>query len=68
MVRGISYTLYLVYIITLSISIVAYAIWVIRNMKIRLNKLTRIKWIVGLIAIIMRVVLTIIEYAKESFE
>ena len=38
------------------------------HLKIRLNKLTRIKWIVGLIAIIMRVVLTIIEYAKESFE
>jgi hypothetical protein len=46
----------------LAVALVTYAIFVIKRLKIRLNMITRVKWLIGLISVLMRLLLTVIEY------
>lgn len=50
--------------ILLATATITYAIYVIKHMKIRLNRITRIKWFIALISILLRLALTIVEFAK----
>lgn len=46
----------------LAVALVTYAIFVLKRLKIRLNMITRVKWLIGLISVLMRLLLTVIEY------
>lgn len=60
-------TVDLVYICTLSIAIITYALWTIKVIKIRLNFISRVKWTIALLAIMMKLLLTIAEFIKKSY-
>lgn len=55
-------TLDLVYICTLSLAIICYALWTIKVIKIRLNLISRVKWTIALLAILMKMLLTVVEF------
>lgn len=58
----------LVYISTLSMAIIGYAIWTIRHIKIRLNLLNRVKWTIALVAILMKLLLSFAQFFKKSYD
>jgi hypothetical protein len=51
----------------LSVAIVTYAIFTARRLKIRLNRITRIKWAIAFIAILMRLALTISDFVRREY-
>lgn len=51
----------------LSVAIVTYACITARRLKIRLNRITRIKWAIAFIAIILRLALTIDEFVRREY-
>jgi hypothetical protein len=61
-------TVDLVYVCTLSMAIIGYAIWTIRHIKIRLNLLNRVKWSIALVAVLMKLSLSFAEFFKKSYD
>ena len=61
-------TVDLVYICTLSFAIITYALWTIKVIKIRLNFISRLKWTIALIAILMKLLLTVFEFFQKSYD
>lgn len=51
----------------LSCAIVAYAVYTAKNLKIRLNFITRVKWIIALVSVVMRLALTVDEYVRQEY-
>lgn len=47
--------------------IVLYALWTLHLLKIRLNLITRVKWVIALVSILLRVFLTIVEFIQRTF-
>lgn len=57
----------LAYNLLLSMAIITYAVWTVKRLKIRLNFITRIKWVIAFFAILMRVALTIDEFVRREY-
>lgn len=53
--------------IVCSVLLIAYAIFVLRKLSIRLNRINRIKWLIALIAIILRLALSIFELVTHKY-
>lgn len=53
--------------IILAVALATYAVFVIKRLKIRLNIITRVKWIIALISVLMRLLLTVIEYVRDDY-
>jgi len=51
----------------LSSCIVTYAVWTLQHIKIRLNLITRCKWAIALLAILMRTALSIEQFVKHKY-
>jgi hypothetical protein len=52
----------------LSCLIIAYAVYVRYHLRIRLNLITRAKWWVALVAILMRAMLMTVEFIRSTFK
>lgn len=50
-----------------SLFLIAYAVYVYNKLSIRLNQINRIKWLIALIAIMMRLALSIVELVRHDY-
>lgn len=55
----------LAFCIILSSCIITYALWTLQHIKIRLNLITKCKWAIALLAILMRTALSIEQFVKR---
>lgn len=59
--------LQLVLALTFSLSTIAYACFTLLKIKIKLNRITRVKWVLALVAIVMRTGLSIVEFHRRDY-
>lgn len=53
--------------IIFSSCIITYALWTLQHIKIRLNLITKCKWAIALLAILMRTALSIEQFVKRQY-